>query len=193
MIFNVVVIPEDDRLDTYILTPVLKAALSHVGKPNATLRMVSRPHPRGIDTVLTMPFFEQVARRYGTADLFLYCIDRDDSERNDARLESTVKIAAERIRETQHVDGRTAHQEIEVWGLAACDLSLLSDSWSTVRAHRDPKEAYFDPVAEAMEVHRGPGRGREHIGRLAGAGYSRVRQRCPELQEIEKIFLRAAA
>ncbi|WP_106506474.1 hypothetical protein [Brachybacterium timonense] len=193
MSFNVVVIPEDNRLDSYILAPVLKAALAHVGKPNATLRMVSRPHPRGIDTVLTMPFFEQVARRYGTADLFLYCIDRDGSESNDVRLSSTVQNASERIRSAQHVDGRTAHQELEVWGLAGCDRSLLSDSWATVRAHRDPKEAYFDPVAEAMGVHRGPGRGREHIGRLAGAAYSRVRQLCPELQEVETIFLRAAS
>lgn len=192
MSFNVVVIPEDDRLDSYILTPVLKAALAHVGKPSATVRMVSRPHPRGIDTVLTMEFFEQVARRYGTADLFLYCIDRDGSERNDVRLGATVRDASERIRRTQHVDGRTAHQEIEVWGLAGCDRSLLADPWANVRAHRDPKKTYFDPVAEALGVHRGPGRGREHIGRLAGSDYGRVRRLCPELQEIEEIFLRAA-
>lgn len=192
MSFNVIVIPEDDRLDTYILTPVLKAALAHIGKPQATVRMVSKPHPRGIDTVLSMDFFEQVARRYGTADLFLYCIDRDGSADNDARLRTTVQNASEQVRAAQNVDGRTAHQEVEVWGLAACDRAVLADSWGTIRAHRDPKEAYFDPVAKALGVHRGPGRGREHIGRLAGADYGRVRQRCPELQEIEAIFQETA-
>ncbi|WP_157773321.1 hypothetical protein [Brachybacterium vulturis] len=185
-------IPEDDRLDTYVLTPVLKAALTHIGKTQATLRMVSNPHPRGIDIVLTMDFFDQVMRRYGTADLFLYCIDRDGSARNDARLRSTVLSASERVRARQRVDGRTAHQEVEVWGLAGCDRELLADPWASIRAHRDPKEAYFDGVAEALGVHRGPGRGREHIGRLAGASYGRVRQLCPELQEIETIFLDAA-
>jgi len=191
--FNVIVIPEDDRLDTYILTPVLKAALAHVGKPQATVRMVSKPHPRGIDSVLTSSFFEQVMRRYGNADLFLYCIDRDGNAGNDARLRTAVQSASQRIRTVQSVDGRTAHQEIEVWGLAACDRTVLADSWATIRAHRDPKEAYFDPVAKSLGVHLGPGRGREHIGRLAGADYGRVRQRCPELQEIETIFQVAAS
>jgi len=190
--FNVIVIPEDDRLDSYILTPVLKAALAWVGKPRATVRMVSKPHPRGIDTVLTTAFFDQVRRRYGMADLFLYCIDRDGSPANDARLLTAVQNAAQRLRATQNVDGRTAHQEVEVWGLAACDRTVLTDSFATIRAHRDPKEAFFDPAAESLGVHRGPGHGREHIGRLAGSMYSRVRQRCPELQEIEEIFREAA-
>ncbi|GAA1287688.1 hypothetical protein CIK81_05045 [Brachybacterium sp. JB7] len=192
MSFNVIVIPEDDRLDSYILTPVLKAALAWVGKPRATVRMVSKPHPRGIDTVLTTAFFDQVRRRYGMADLFLYCIDRDGSPANDARLLTAVQNAAQRLRATQNVDGRTAHQEVEVWGLAACGRTVLTDSFATIRAHRDPKEAFFDPAAESLGVHRGPGHGREHIGRLAGSMYSRVRQRCPELQEIEEIFREAA-
>lgn len=192
MSFNVIVIPEDDRLDSYILTPVLKAALAWVGKRRATVRMVSKPRPRGIDTMLTTAFFDQVRRRYGMADLFLYCIDRDGSPNNDARLRTAVQNAAQRLRATQRVDGRTAHQEVEVWGLAACDRTVLSDSFATIRAHRDPKEAYFDPAAEALGVHRGPGHGREHIGRMAGAAYGRVRQLCPELQEIETIFRDAA-
>lgn len=192
MSFKVVVIPEDDRLDKYILTPVLKAALAHIGKPHATVTMVSNPHPRGIDTVLKDEFFERVTRRYGVADLFLYCIDRDASTSNDNRLRDLVSRVASLTRPSQRVDGRTAHQEIEVWGIAGSDLSLVPDSWETVRAHRDPKEAYFRPLAEAMNVHLGPGAGREHIGRLAGDQYARVRQLCPELQEIEAILLDAA-
>src|SRR5699024_1200438 len=103
--FNVIVIPEDDRLDSYILTPVLKAALAWVGKRRATVRMVSKPRPRGIDTMLTTAFFDQVRRRYGMADLFLYCIDRDGSPNNDARLRTAVQNAAQRLRATQRVDG----------------------------------------------------------------------------------------
>lgn len=188
MSFNVVVIPEDDRLDAYILTPVISAALAHVGRPHAKVRVVSSPRPRGIDTVLTSEFFDGVMRRYGNADLFLYCIDRDGSSANDDRLRSTVTTAATKVRASQRVDGRTAHQEVEVWGIAGCGHDLLTTPWEDIRAHRDPKEAFFDPLAKALGVHRGPGHGREHIGRMAGQNYGRVRQLCPELQEIEQIM-----
>lgn len=193
MSFNVVVIPEDDRQDKYILQPVLKAALAHIGKPRATVTVVSKPHPRGIDTVLSDAFFEQVSRRYGKADLFLYCLDRDASESNDRRLADLVTRVARMVRAGQSVEGRTAHQEVEVWGLAGCPSGTVSGEWRDVRAHRDPKEAYFVPAAESLSVHRGPGGGREHIGRLAGESYSRVRQLCPELREIEEILQSASS
>src|SRR5699024_9475297 len=99
---------------------------------------------------------------------------------------------AQRLRATQNVGGRTAHQEVEVWGLAACDRTVLTDSFATIRGHRDPKGAYFDPAPQALGVHRGPGHGRDHTGRMAGAADGRVRQLCPELQEIETIFRDAA-
>lgn len=188
MSFTVVVIPEDDRLDRYILEPVLKAALVAADKRQAKLRVVSNPRPRGIDTVLTPTFFQQTMKRYGMADLFLYCIDRDGKAANDDRLATAISDAEKHLRMHQSVNGRTAHQEIEVWGLAACPTDVLTAPWSAIREDPHPKERYFRPTADKMGIQRGAGAGREHLGRQAGAQYSRVRQLCPELQEIEDIF-----
>lgn len=58
---------------------------------------------------------------------------------------------------------------------------LPSDwSWSAVRAHCDPKEAYFDPYIASRNLTFAAGEGRDIVGREAAANYKRIRNLCKE-------------
>ena len=48
---NILIIAEDYRLDQYILKPILKAMMAHLGKPNAKIRMCIDPLIRDALTV----------------------------------------------------------------------------------------------------------------------------------------------
>lgn len=73
-----------------------------------------------------------------------------------------------------------AWQEIEVWVLAGLDLPPAW-LWRDIRAERDPKEKYFQPIAEQRGLLAEPGEGRKTLGLEAAQRYGqRLRQKCSE-------------
>jgi hypothetical protein len=79
-----------------------------------------------------------------------------------------------------------AYQEIEVWALAGIDWRHKRDwSWKRIRSERDPKEHYFEPIARHRGLLDSVAQGRKILGEEAASNYSRVRQNCPELRELE--------
>lgn len=185
MSLNVVVVPEDDRLDKYVLEPVMKAVFSHIGRPHARIRVVSNPRPRGIDTVLTPDYVSRVLARYPMADMFIYCLDRDGRDDRDRQLRTVLDTMRRGMQAHQSAEGVLAVEEVEVWCMVT-HVSDLPDSWDTVRQERNPKELYFAPLVEWLLPVPGPGRGRQILGRKAAGNYDLLRLRCPELQQLEQ-------
>ena len=79
-----------------------------------------------------------------------------------------------------------AWQEIEVWASAGIDWKLKPAwLWDTIRNERDPKEHFFEPIVQARGLLGSPGRGRATLGEEAARNYAKVRQNCPEIQDLE--------
>jgi hypothetical protein len=58
-------------------------------------------------------------------------------------------------------------------------------SWKEIRGERDSKERYFEPVARARKLLDSPGQGRMILGQEATRHYSKIRQNCPEVRDLE--------
>ena len=58
-------------------------------------------------------------------------------------------------------------------------------TWKQIQRERDPKEHYFEPIARHRDLLDSVAQGRKILGEEAGSNYSRVRQNCPELRELE--------
>lgn len=189
MSFRVVVVPEDDRLDKYVLRPIVEAACSYIGKPHAKVAVVDNPQPRGISTIMKPEFLNKVINRYRTADLIVYCVDRDAKESRDAEVEHLISHATE-VPASMTLGGFTAHQEVEVWCLTG-NVRDLSDLWEVVRSEEHPKETYFDPLVKSLNIVNSPGAGRQILGERVAANYQRLRDLSPELQTLEQILISA--
>lgn len=187
MSLNVLVIAEDYRLDQYVLKPLVSSLLDEIGKPHATVEMCRDPFITGVNQALDPEKIEDVIRTNPLVDLYLLLVDRDgdDDEKSD-QLREREALAEEILRGAQHFLGGQAHQEVEVWLLAAHD-DLPSDwNWSDVRAEPNAKESYYRPYATQKGVgNEEPANGREPLGRDIPGNYSRVQQLCDEVQELE--------
>lgn len=184
MSVKIVVVPEDDRLDKYVLEPVFTAMLAYLGRPKATVRVVDNPKPRGLATVLRPEFVERVVTRYPMADVFVYCLDRDGRPGREDELRAVLDQVRARARPGQSAEGVLAVQEVEVWCLVT-HFRDLPDSWDDVRREPNPKERYFAPLVNRVLPVAGPGRGRQALAADVARRYDLLRVRCPEVQEIE--------
>jgi hypothetical protein len=171
---NVLVIPEDFRLDQYILQPLFEAVLAAVGKPRAKVRVVTDPLLGGVTEALKWSNIEAVIDRYrGMVQLFILIVDRD----GDAGRRAALNDLEQRAEALCHFVAENAWQEVEVWALAAQDVPWR---WSDVRAEPHAKERFFEPFVATRGLQDEPGRGRKTLGREAASRYTRVRQLCPE-------------
>jgi hypothetical protein len=189
---NVLVIPEDFRKDQYLLRPIVQAMLQSLGRPSATVRVLTDPLLGGIARALSWSQIDGILTRYrGMVDLFLLVVDRDgDAARRDSldRLEQLARpgLAADRL-----LLAENAWQEIEVWGLAGQQNLPGGWNWADIRAEPNPKEVYFMKLCLLRGLLDEPGQGRRTIGREAAARYGRVRQLCPE--DVEALHDRVRA
>lgn len=177
---NVLVIPEDFRKDQYMLKPIMTAMLAAVGRPRARIEICRDPLLGGIGEALKQERITEIIRRYqGMVDLFLLCVDRDGNPNRRQRLDDVEQHARNLLPPARIFFAEHAWQEIEVWVLAGCDLPEGWD-WATIRAEPNPKEHYFDELAQQRGVRDALGEGRKTLGQEAARRYDRIRQRCPE-------------
>jgi hypothetical protein len=73
---------------------------------------------------------------------------------------------------------------VEVWLLAGHDLPR-GWVWSEVRDELHPKERYYLPLASNRGLLEAPAEGRGVLGAEAAHRYSRIRQLCPEVGNLE--------
>ena len=183
---NVLIIPEDFRKDQYIVAPIIRKMLAQIGKANANVRVCLDPLMGGISEATKWERIQEVIDMYPMVQVFLLIVDRDGIETRRLTLDRLEQKAAEHLGTTgRMLLAENAWQEIEVWAIAGQPLPR-EWKWAEVRQHRDPKEAYFEPLAINRNLTNEPGEGRTTLGREAAANYTRVRSLCVEdLQQLE--------
>jgi len=177
---NVLVIPEDFRKDQYVLKPIIEAMMTEVGKPRSKVIVCKDPLLGGIDQALNKERINEIISRYkGMVDLFLLCVDRDGNEGRQVRLRDLEVHADELIPAGKCFLAENAWQEIEVWALAGLDLPG-EWAWADIRAEINPKELYFEELANQRGLLAEPGEGRKTLGAEAARRYVRIKQLCQE-------------
>jgi hypothetical protein len=182
---NVLIIPEDFRKDEQVLKPIITALMTAVEKPRARVLVCRDPLLGGISQALRQERIEEILDRYrGMVDLFLLLVDRDGEAGRRERLNQLEQTAAALLPPDRHFLAENAWQELEVWLLAGHEL-LPGWNWQEIRTERDPKEAYFVPLAESRGLLDEPDQGRGRLAKEAARNYSRIRTRCPEVADLE--------
>lgn len=150
---KVLVIPEDQELDQYIVKPVAELLLSDVGL-SAKVEVLPEPRLRGATQALSAEVIGEIISDNPMVDLFLRFVDRDcNREENESRAEHREKAHPGQLLAC------CAWQEVEVWLLSAYK-ELLGVPWQEVRKECDPKERFAELVLQRFKS-RGPGRGRK--------------------------------
>lgn len=181
---NVLIIPEDFRLDQYILQPLMQALMNSSGRPNANVRVLTNPLLGGIDQALNLNNLLSIIDQYPKVDLFTLIVDRDGKpERRQALDARELKIGAH-LSSGRAFFAQEAWQEVEVWALASQEL-LPGWRWKDIQAEPHSKEKYYDPYAAKRSIAHRIGGGRREIGKDIARQYSRIRSRCPEVGALE--------
>jgi nitroreductase len=175
---KVLVIPEDPRLDQYILKPVVERIFADLGKaPRITV--LPNPRLRGVAEALNPDILSRIVATYSMNDLFLVLVDRDGDE---------ARATVARTREAEH-PGRLfvclAIEEIEVWMLAI-HSETLGTGWREIRAEIHPKERFAQPFLKERAPKLDAGQGRAWAMRDLGGQWRGVLRRCPELEELKR-------
>ena len=175
---KVLVIPEDQELDRYILKPVIEAIFADLELP-ARVEVLPEPRLRGTGDALDRDIVHDIVTDNPMVDLFLLVIDRD------CNRDHTVYGAAARV--SEHVDRMIAclaEQELEVWMLALYK-DRLDPSFSEVRTECDPKERWAEPLLEELGT-GSPGRGRKGAMRALSGKWRSLRDTCTELRDLQQ-------
>jgi hypothetical protein len=179
------IIPEDFPNDHLILKPIFAAMFAYLAKPNVRID-VHPPRVRGWEAVKKVEHIQEIIDTYPTVHLFLLCVDRDGHTQRRMILDDLEAKSRKLLRPPRLLLAEHAWQEIEVWALGGIDWKLKpSWSWNAIRNERDSKEHFFEPIAQARGLLGSPGRGREALGEEAARNYAKVRQNCPEVQDLE--------
>ncbi|MBI4860172.1 MAG: hypothetical protein HY815_07890 [Candidatus Riflebacteria bacterium] len=173
------IIPEDPRLDQYILKPIVEEMFRRLDI-RARVSVLQDPRLRGIDEALDADVIREIVRDNPMEDLFLLLVDRDCDRKGN-----TDRAAA---REGEHPDrliACLATHEVEVWMLAL-HRAELGTPWTQVRQHCDPKEAYADPFLERQGWTGEVGQGRKKAMRDLGGHWNGLLQVCDELAHLQE-------
>ncbi len=177
---RVLVIPEDFVNDQHILKPIIKALMDSVGRPRAIVRVCQDPRLGGVNEALRLDRLRDIVERYQSdVDIFLLCIDRDGDEARRERLDRIERDAREFLRTGCFLYAEHAWQELEVWVLAGLDLPS-NWRWTEIRAERDVKERYFEPLVRELSLSDGLAGGRKELGERAARRFNRIVRLCPE-------------
>ena len=173
---RVLVIPEDFKMDQYILKPIFERLFQSLGKPRTRVRVCQNPRLRGIDQALDLDRISVIVERYkGMMDIFILCVDRDGQEGRRTRLDEME----DRLREDREFLAENALEEIETWVLAGLDLPNQW-RWADVRPEVHVKELYFEPLAIQRGLSDSPGGGRKPLAEEAARHIDSIRRKCPE-------------
>jgi hypothetical protein len=182
---NVLVIAEDDRNDRYILLPIIRGMFRALKRPHARVEIYPLRNG-GWDAVKQLKLIRTIVDDNRQADLFLLCVDRDGDPNRRQALDGLEEKAHALVKPPRLFLAVHAFQEIEVWALAGINWRLKPTwTWKQIQSERDPKEHYFEPIARHRGLLDSVGQGRKILGEEAGSNYSRVRQNCSELRELE--------
>ena len=173
---RVLIIPEDDRKDQYILSPIFNQLLRSIGKPKVRIKVCQAPRLGGIVEAMKSDRIQEIVERYrGMMDIFILCVDRDGREGRRQRLDQIEeKFGGGRV-----FLAANAWEELETWVLAGLDLPSHWN-WRTVRAEVQVKERYFEPLVDQRNLSDKLGGGRKPLAEEASRRMDAIRRKCPE-------------
>ncbi|AUX20474.1 hypothetical protein SOCEGT47_009450 [Sorangium cellulosum] len=185
MSYRVLVIPEDFRKDQCVLEPIIAKMFEAIGR-EAKVIVCRDPLLGGVDQALRWERLQEILLRYqAMIECFLLVVDRDGKPGRREALDRLESLASAALPSGKRFLAENAWQEIEVWLLAGHDLPS-NLRWSDVRAHENPKEAYYQPLARQRGVLDEPAEGRRVLAREAASRYSRIRSLCPEIADLQR-------
>lgn len=173
---RVLIVPEDSRIDKYILKPLFEALFRSIGKPRAHISVCEDPVLGSVEEALKSSSVAAVTSRYrGKIHIFILCVDRDGKKGRRRRLDQIEsEFGGYRV-----LLAENAWEELETWVLAGL---TLPDAWNwrDVRAEVQVKERYFEPLARQRGISNTPGGGRSLLGPEAAGRIDAIRRKCPE-------------
>ena len=173
---RVLIIPEDFRKDQYMLKPIFERLFKAIGRTRTRVLVCQDPRLGGVSEALKADRISEIVDRYtGMTDIFVLCIDRDGEI---GRRESLDKLES-KFADAGVFLAENAWEETETWVLAGLDLPN-EWRWADVRAERDVKEMYFEPLAAQRGLSDSPGGGRKPLADEAARHIEAIRQKCPE-------------
>lgn len=183
---KVLVIPEDQTNDQYVVKPVVERIFDELGR-KADVHVLPEPRLRGAEDALDIALIRQIVEENPMVDLFVLVVDRDCDRRGH-----TVRVAQIEALH-QRLVGCLAVQETEVWMLALHREEVERESkvkWKEIRSHCDPKEAFANKFLEHL-ASSGPGSGRKAAMRALSGKWKTLLALCPEIRELRDRIGRA--
>ena len=186
MSWNVLVVPEDPTYNGYILRPLCKRLLRESGRPNANIVVLAEPKVHGYAHAKKL-LIDRIPRDWWHFELILFIPDADGLvENRNNEFKHLEGLAINRSRPVKLICC-AAEQELETWLLSGHPekLKSLGWRWPEIRAEISVKERFFQPFLARYGDPASPSEGRERLMQEALANYAGIKQRCPELQELE--------
>jgi hypothetical protein len=189
MSLNVLVVPENPTYNGAILKPLCERLLQECSKPRANIEVMANPRTNGYEDARRL-FPHTILDLYWLKHLVLFLPDSDGQDRSAefARLEVEFEQEAVAIVRPIRLICCAAVPELEAWLLAGHQDKWEQDwQWGAMRADRSIKENYFHRFLEThgRDQFRYPDGGRKQLMIEALRNFTGIKQRCPELQELE--------
>jgi hypothetical protein len=173
---KVLVIPEDQTHDSFIIKPVVEAILADLGRRRVDA--LPEPRLRGSADALDAALISSIVDSNPMVDLFVLAVDRDcNREGNESRASARVAEHPGKL------IACVAHQEVEVWMLAL-HIDAVGAPFAEIRANCDPKEPYAEPLLDRLGSRGGPGAGRKAAMRKLAGNVRSLMSRCAELAQL---------
>jgi hypothetical protein len=176
---KVLAVPEDPTYNGYILRPLLERIFQECGKPNVFVKVLDNPRVQGYENAKDL-LIRQILERYRPFDLILFLPDADGRDRSA----EFVRLEDEGQRKGVKLICCAAVQEVEVWLLSG-HADKLTQDWSKIRDDPRIKETVFEPFLRQHGDPRRVGGGRGELMSEALRNYRGMKDRCPELRQLE--------
>jgi len=187
MSLNVLVVPENPTHNGAILKPLCERLFAGCGRPRAIVEVMLNPRANGYEHAKSF-FPARILDLYNHKDLVLFLPDSDGEDRSG----EFAQMEAEFEQQAIAMICCAAVPEVEAWLLAGHRDKWEPDwQWGTMQTDRSIKENYFYPFLEkhGQDQSRYPDRGRKQLMLEALRNFGSIKQRCPELQELEDRIL----
>lgn len=176
MSFNVLVIPEDQTLNGYILKPLAEAIVTDAGKPQANITVLPKPRLNGYSAAHDAILRGELDDRYRHFDLWLFMPDADLA--TDGAMNNLEGALAKRgIR----LLCCPAQPEVEIY---ACLAYRDEFEWVQARASTSMKEDFFKGLLQRHGDPRRPGGGRDLMIQKSLENLQTLYTFCPELARL---------
>jgi hypothetical protein len=175
---KILVIPEDPRLDQYILKPIVERLFVDLGV-TVRVEVLWDPRLRSVSQSLDSSIIARIVAANPMVDLFLLLVDRD------CEPDRTAKAEAREHAHPRRLLACLAVEEVEVWMLAV-HRDVLTAGWQEIRRECHPKERFAHPFLRDRFPRMAPGDGRKAAMRDLGGRWRGVLEVCPEIDALKQ-------